>query len=674
MKRFSLRTLAGLALAAACSCATAQTLTPQHTFSGELLKPASYGPVVYMPTGASIEIWDFSDEAHPARTHFEPDPPIAGAIGAVSVVGSVLEVETYDINDETSRLRAYSLTNPTRPQFIAENAIDFGQPLLANGHYLYRLLFDVLQVVDVADPRHPHVVDSVESFAPYAIASSIGGNRFYATYYDTAFYAHTQIVDVSDPAHPVVVGTFGTNNNERISIALDSGYAIGSSFDLSFDDVLTVYDARDPANVPLVGTLPLAGSDRLALRGDDVYAFGGNTLDVFDVSVPAQPLPVGSASIDTTGDTTITDIGGTFVVTTATERALVIDLPSATAPHLRSTFAGPGIDSPEFAADDRYIYFGVADRLLEIVDKDSMTTVARVDADPGHDNNNHGTQQVAVDGDTAFARRIDGIVSIDVTTPSNPRVLQTLDMPTYYNGILADQGRVYVTTSAPATVALTVIDASRPNRLFVAGSLPGFFFVRAVSQYRVFADEYTLPDEHFIGVRIIDTLDETRPHVIGTYMPCLGSEPTAMGVGANGRVLALACFDSGIEFVDVHDPLHPTLVGTLPPIVPHALTTSIVARGSRFYFGTDGFGINEVDAANPAAPHSVASYPIAAGAYRLAISENGSVVSSSDAAGWYTFACASLDAPGVLACDDDGETTPPPPRRPRGHSHHARPR
>jgi hypothetical protein len=228
-----------------------------------------------------------------------------------------------------------------------------------------------------------------------------------------------------------------------------------------------------------------------------------------------------------------------------------------------------------------------------------------------------------------------------------------------------------MTASPPAEIAFTVIDASRPNRMFVAGTLPGLFYPRAVSQYRVFGDAYTLPNENFIGIEIIGTLDATRPHVLGTYLPCLGNAPNAMAVGANGRVLAIACRDSNIEFVDVQDPLRPALVGTLPPVVPHALTTSIVARGSRFYFGTDAVGIVEVDAVNPAAPYIAATYPIAAGAYRLAISEDSSVVSSSDAAGWYTFACAALDAPGVIACDDDDGTSSPP-LRGRGHSHHAR--
>lgn len=79
-----------------------------------------------------------------------------------------------------------------------------------------------------------------------------------------------------------------------------------------------------------------------------------------------------------------------------------------------------------------------------------------------------GSQELIKDGDVVYMSRIGGLVTIDVSTPTAPAVLDFISVPLGSEGICKKGTRVYVCGSA--NDAITTLDVSDPSNLSILDS------------------------------------------------------------------------------------------------------------------------------------------------------------------------------------------------------------
>lgn len=148
-----------------------------------------------------------------------------------------------------------------------------------------------LRVLDIADPRHPQEIGSVDT-AGRARDVAVSGTHAYV-----ADGTGLAIIDVSDPAHPlqsarISLGSsfpgspFGFGSEDGVSVAVQGSTAyLGSVY-----NGLWIVDISDASNPQLRTNYRSAGGVlSVAAAGNAVYLVSFNGLSILDVSNPGAP-------------------------------------------------------------------------------------------------------------------------------------------------------------------------------------------------------------------------------------------------------------------------------------------------------------------------------------------------------------------------------------------------
>jgi hypothetical protein len=107
------------------------------------------------------------------------------------------------------------------------------------------------------------------------------------------------VMDISDPDNPVPV----MQNSAGYYSAYQSYYYKGYLYNAS-EAILSVYNVTDPDNLVFVKNIATSTIYWMAFSGDYMYGIDKNTLKIWDLSDPANPVQTGSAYnsyLDSTG-------------------------------------------------------------------------------------------------------------------------------------------------------------------------------------------------------------------------------------------------------------------------------------------------------------------------------------------------------------------------------------
>lgn len=241
------------------------------------------------------------------------------------------------------------------------------------------------------------------------------------------------------------------------------------------------------------------------------------------------------------------------------------------------------------AAQGDYAYVGVGPRLvvLDVSDPSSVAVVGRTDALPDI------VMGVAVSGDYAYVGDgySGGLRVIDVSTPSNPTEVASLDAPQEARGVTVAGDHVYVAD----WTGLKVVDVSTPSAPTLVGRLdtPGSAYAVAVS------DTYAYVTDHEEGIIVMDVSTPSSPTKVGSWDTPLD----ATGVAVSGDYLYVAARSSGgLQVVDVSTPSNPTKVGSLDtPGDPR----DVFVAGNYAYVANDYAGVLVVDISVPSSPTEI---------------------------------------------------------------------
>jgi len=158
---------------------------------------------------------------------------------------------------------------------------------------------------------------------------------------------------------------------------------------------------------------------------------------------------------------------------------------------------------------------------------------------------------VAVAGNYAFvASGVTGLQVVDVTDLMHPFVAGAVDTPGNANDVRVVSNFAYF---ADGPQGLQVVDVSTPQAPRIVGHA---LTVGAATAVAVAGGIAYVADEQ--GLSILDVSRPTRPVLLSSVQ----TPGRARGVAVSGNLAVVATSDTGVQTVDVSDPVNPFLVGS----------------------------------------------------------------------------------------------------------------
>jgi hypothetical protein len=558
------------------------------------------GDHVYAGFGAELAILDISNPVSPERVGYLV---LQGVVEDLAVVGEyayVLPGSPYDHVD-AGGLRVIDVSDPTAPVEVREMGVsgttiavvsryayisdqqalrvidvsDPASPVAVGTYTTLGVVTDVkavdgyayvtwcvsdargecvrggLDVVDVAKPRSPKRVVTLELSDPLGGPMELVGNHLYIA----GRHSGLHLVDVSRPAAPLYTGTVARGRRimaiavqgERACVVDDQGGLV----------MLGVSNPGSPIAISARTILP-AGSADFAIAGGYAYITGGEAggLQVVDLSDPMALTVVGRYGGPGLAAQVFTADGHVYVANR--EGAFwIVDVSDPAKPSVAGSYAPPfegDTHGPGIAVADGYAYVGLGDtvRVLDVSDPATPAEigVASVTVSAIHGLAVHGDHLYVAGEVTGSRCRPDGGFRVlDVSDPAGVREFGGLDVDF---GALAD----VVVEGDYAYVAgwtgLLIVDVSDPAEPAVAGShyTPGSARSVAVLGSRPPAHTHAYVADGFFGLRMLDVSTPTAIVDEGPY----GISTVTRDVAAGDGHVCVTNDAEGLWVLDVSAP------------------------------------------------------------------------------------------------------------------------
>lgn len=606
------------------------------------------GHLAYVPCEpAGLQILDVSDPAQPR--------PVSRYVSEFQPARCQVAISGEHAFLAGERLEVINIRDPHHPTRVGVTDSGWGGAwafAVSDTHaYMAGYGDGGVQVFVISDPKEPRWVATVPVSAA---ALAVDGTHLYA-----ATWESFEVWSVAMPSQPKRVSTMPLNGWAS-SLALAGNHAVVACEYTERNGQFTgsglqIIDLTEPGNLRTVGSYPTDAPARgVAVAGHRALVTVGQTLEVIDLSDPARPQRLGTydnglypfaVAVDgEIGYFATGEVGFNYVPISA--QLELIDLSDPAHLRRRSTFAAPpgGVDVAisghfAFVADGlaglrvldlseparpvSRAWIGAGEKPCAVAVSGSLACVAfrgssngRGDVggglslidvkDPAHPLllGRHDTdatpEDVVVLGDHAYLVGEQGLEVINVSDPTGPRRVATMDSAVGH-GLAAVANHLYV-----ASGVVQVIDVSNPaNPVRVRWFEPvgGATSIAASDRYACVGG----PE----GLEVLDASDPGNPRRVGGRR------------GFHHRVLSLsshlACVssDDGIEWVDISNPATPRRVGWA---ASPGYAVSVATSGNQVVAATTDRGLAVIDIARTANPQRVAGNPAILSATDLEVS------------------------------------------------------
>jgi hypothetical protein len=248
---------------------------------------------------AGLQVIDVSNPASPVRVG---GCATGGMATAIAAMGQFILIQ-----DQNSGLEVIDVSNPASPVRVSQyQSGNTSYSLAVSGQYALVGDEEGLQVIDVSNPAKPiHVNGYLEH--GHTLDVTVHGLQAYV-----ADEEGLQVFEVSDAANPEWQG--GISLRLAGAIGVDSHYAyvfdttfVISGFNVKMLPTLDVIDISNPANPVRLGGCTLS-TDSIASMGSGIFAIyenyvyladKNNGVQIIDVSNPSQPRPMGQFAAST---------------------------------------------------------------------------------------------------------------------------------------------------------------------------------------------------------------------------------------------------------------------------------------------------------------------------------------------------------------------------------------
>ena len=519
-----------------------------------------------------LNVVDVSDPMSPKTVGW-----LSGGMGAVAMAGQYAYVDnTIAGNPAHDDLVVVNLSVPSSPSIVGRITLPSGAGAIKVVGTLAYLATNAagLQVVDISSPTAPRIIGSVDTPGSAMRLAVANGYAYVAD--NTAVVS----INISTPSNPVIVGSLAASAT-NIAVAGSRLYVLGGT-------QFKIIDVTNPASPSLLsasdylGAQAIAATASLAFLGAP-YSSSTNKggLYVEDVSSPTAPSLL--ANLCGMYNSWRVAAAGSLAVVTGNSMGLkVVDVSVPSAPEAMGTLSG-GMGAVAMAGQYAYVDNTVAGNpahddliVVNLSVPSSPSIVGRVTLPSG-------AGAIKVVGTLAYlATNGAGLQVVDVSSPTAPRIVGAVDTPGSAVGVAVANGYAYVADST----AVVSINISTPSNPFLVGSLATTSATNiAVAGSRL----YVLDGTQF---KIIDATNAAVPTLLSASS-AYGAQ--GLDVLGNYALLATPALDhmssnGGIYVIDVSNPAQPNLQDQI--IVPGR--TSSVVSAANYAYAADTAGLANV--------------------------------------------------------------------------------
>lgn len=589
---------------------------------------AAEGSLALLANGAVLQVVDLTDPSAPTVLG---ELAVARTIEAVAISGDRGFVLT------TNTLHVVDLSTPTTPTEVGVlGELTANRELAVVGNLVFVRSYRKLWVVDAATPSAPAVLGELE----WSDVSVLDLEAVSDHVYLTAGSDGLRVVDVSDPTAPTEIAAvdLGADTSARYldlvgGMVYISGWQSGTS-----DDRLAVVDVTDPAHPSLSANvvIPSGGRD-IVVRDGLAHIFGGypGALHIYNVTIPQAPVWQGSESIPSKYQERLAAIDGHILVTTYLYGLTVIETADPTDPAPVGGVDAPG-RSQDAALADGVLFIATEERGLRLVD----VSVPSQPAELGYSTVVPEPAAIGVRGDFAYVASYSGqgLVVLDISNPTAPQVLG--NAPGMSGEWLAVAGDYVFLVSD--YFGIYVVDVSTPSQPVHVGTLDLPAGTGEHWEWPVVSGNHLFVrnNHNDPSVVIIDVNEPTAPTLVGT----IDVNANVAGLEGTGSWLLVPDFDTQPE-IRIFDVSHPVTPLEHDPYVPVNGYAEVVAvAGSVAYMSIwDGsypdyaFDVEAVNFGDPGAPEYLGLSHVTGWVRRL-LTSPGEVFSLTLETGFDTFA------------------------------------
>lgn len=514
------------------------------------------------------------------------------------------------------------ISNPHAPRFVTN--LQVGEDSFALTRRGDRLFVadrvSGVTIVDIADPTSPAVIrstplaDGAKSVVFKGALAFVTGNetlRIFLLDDDRL----TKIAELELPDY-----AYGMTLDDTHAYIADSGAGLQivryecsgvepvEEPDDTPDDIMPDEDYELPDDTDLTpDDAPL-----YPCQGAVLSSFGGQTVDItgrpgtlftlnsprgvaaYDVTDPAHPAPLSFHALPFHYQAVSIAVKDHYLLV-AGDSSTEFFLVDASDPfHLIDAGSIPLKGVPEdILVSGNYLYVALSGYSIQIFDIADPTApvelaILALPASPG---------QLALDGDTLFtvtsglANTYDGMLVIDVTDRTDPRLIGTFFLP-YAQSIAADGGVAYLEAADPYNARLVTVDVSDPSRPVEADRFEGEGGILTLTDGYLYSAEGS-------DLAVYDLADPLHPQRIASR--AIG-DMKAFGVFVQDGAAYLRGIDTGLSVVDVTTPDLPSLI--FSNLSPSDHTEAVALSGDYAYLGDRAFGagISQINITAPELP------------------------------------------------------------------------
>lgn len=578
-------------------------LQPVLDAGGAVVEPVTRGNLVYIASGALVQVHDYSVPAEPRLVYSTTRQPTPGRIVGIAQRGDRLFVAWNTIHS-TSGVWVYDISDPARPAKEGALGISdapFGsilQSIAVVGDYLYALDAEAgLRVAHIAADSTPSTLDRGIALETFPGISRLHSNGTHLLGSGMGFLPESFSIvsfDLAQPARPGV-GDVQTGGLSRFRLA-DSG-----NLGLLIDESFAIIDFSDPLNIVERSRFsPPPGAFEGMLIGSVVYVIDGASVSSWDATDPDNPVAVTNSAIQ------FADLGvavatafGALVVDRA-DRIVALDLSAPLAPVVASStavLAGADPIDIGFFADSAFILhqswgLGVHAPL-------TYAETARLPDIGNQIGVGQSFERIELrDGLAVMVNWSEGLSLADVSDPSNPQARGRVDFP--FIGSLALKGDFAFAGKVTNGGELAIFNIADPSDPQLVNSIAtSQTFDVAIRDNLLYSAEGDFGGE--AGMWIFDITNPTQPLLLAKLTGiCDGAR--SIDVDAERALAVLACAaDSRLLVIDVSDPTQPRLLSEYASSPDFNPSWSVRLSGHYALLG-HGLGLDLVDLRDPLAP------------------------------------------------------------------------
>lgn len=486
-------------------------------------------------------------------------------------------------------LESVDFTAPSRP--TVQSRTLFPGPVLDVAlveTYAYVAHGSGLGVVDVSNPTRLEILTPAVGSAD-ARGVTISGSHAYVTADSTL-----RVLDVSDPAAPVEVGTLRMRR-QVLDVDITSGSAIvliGTSVPRVGRE-LVIVDVATPTRLRTVGSLRTPNyPEHLAATKDYVYLDGEDGVGIVDVSTPNAPRGIGFIE-ERTGERAYhpTVAGDSLLYFTRSGGLEVADLSKPADPDPLATVEAPLPQA--IAVDETQAYLALGAHGLKAIDLSDSDQSGNLGTFPYRGQG--GPPSLDVGTDYAYVTDLFSVRVVDVSDPSRPRPVDTIETGANTKDVAVDGSYAYVAKGEE----LTIIDASASGGATVVGTVP----TKGTSMRVAVHGPYAYVGAHEM-LEVVDVSEPTAAQIVGS----VEGMDRVWGIAVSGSYLYAAGTDS-LRVVDVSDPTRPR---TVARVSTSPYPRQVVAQGRDLVYVGDAENVAVIDVSDPTAPRRVQTLEVGA--------------------------------------------------------------